>query len=193
VRGPNRDLGVRYEPTSPDLFRTIMGVLALEPRGSTFVDYGAGKGPTLVLAAEHGLSRLVGVEFSPELCDAPARNRERFAESRPETAGAAFEFVCVDAGRYEPPAGPAVLYCYNPFGEPVRRAALDRIEESFRATRATSSSSTSTRSGGASSTARRRSSGTRAPSGGRTGSLSTGRFREPRPPDGRSGRRPPRA
>jgi hypothetical protein len=133
VRGPNRDLGVRYEPTSPDLFRTIMDALALDPRGYTFVDYGAGKGRTLLLAAEHGFPCVVGVEFSPELCDAAARNWERFAASRSEGAGAAFELVCVDAGRYEPPSGPAVLFCYNAFGEPVLRAVLDRIEDSLRA------------------------------------------------------------
>src|SRR5690349_10766861 len=62
--GEHPDHGYLYEPIQLAVFRRIMAALAIDPHNYTFVDYGSGKGRALVLAAEYGFRRVVGVEYA---------------------------------------------------------------------------------------------------------------------------------
>lgn len=55
-------------------FRALMASLSAPVDELTFVDLGAGKGRAMLLASELPFRRIVGVEFSPELCDVARRN-----------------------------------------------------------------------------------------------------------------------
>jgi SAM-dependent methyltransferase len=127
----NRELGTRYQPTNPDVFRTLVEALPIDHREFAFVDYGSGKGRALMLAAEFPFRRIVGVEFSPELTEIARRNLESFGRER--RSSTEFELVCVDAVEYDIPDEPAVLYFYNPFAEQVLRRVLERIRASLQA------------------------------------------------------------
>src|SRR5262245_7210757 len=52
IESPTRDLGVRYQPTSPDGFRALMAQAPIGEGELTFVDLGSGKGRPLLLASE---------------------------------------------------------------------------------------------------------------------------------------------
>jgi SAM-dependent methyltransferase len=131
IESENVELGVRYQPTNPDLFREIVQRLPIDYRDFVFVDFGSGKGRALMLASEFPFRRVVGVEFSAELNGVARRNLDSFRSERRRCEEA--ELVCMDAVHYEIPEEPAVLYFYNPFAEPVLRSVLARIRASLEA------------------------------------------------------------
>ena len=69
ISSANKDRGFGYAPTSRRRFRALLKALELPYNSLGFVDYGCGKGRVLMEAADAGFKRVVGVEFSPELCD----------------------------------------------------------------------------------------------------------------------------
>ena len=72
ISSPNKGYGVDYSATKPRVFARFMKLVPLLP-ASVFVDFGCGKGRVMLLAARHGFKRVIGVEFSPELCQAARR------------------------------------------------------------------------------------------------------------------------
>jgi len=130
VTSPNHVHGVRYEPTRARPLRRLLRELPA-PRGGVFVDIGCGKGRALMVAAETGFRRLVGVDYSSELCRIARRNLERFARAR--GGGIAFEVNESDAADFAFAPDHDVIYLFNPFDLPVVRSVLDRLEDSLRA------------------------------------------------------------
>ena len=99
--------------------------LGVVPGDCTFVDLGCGKGKALLVAAELGFARVVGVELDPALAAVARENVRRHAPRR--RAAATPEVLERDAREVEWPAGPFVLFLYNPFGEPILRDVLERL------------------------------------------------------------------
>jgi SAM-dependent methyltransferase len=123
----------------------------------TFVDLGSGKGRVLLMAAAYGFKRIIGVEFMPEWHRVALENVSKFMEipvpplkrgsslsSRQPGADApglqssalragfpTIECLCIDARDFDFPAGPLVVYLFNPFPEPVLAAVLDRLRHSL--------------------------------------------------------------
>ena len=56
-----------YAGTPPTVAERLIGLVADRARGFTFIDYGAGKGRVLLIAARHQFDRVVGVELSEPL------------------------------------------------------------------------------------------------------------------------------
>ncbi len=129
VVGDHRDAGVYYEPTSTRQFEAMMSFLAhrIDARMFTFIDYGSGKGRTLMMAAEHPFREIVGVEFSRELHDIASRNLSIY-RSRTQRCQ---QLRCVhaDATQFEPPPGDLLVYFYNPFLPAVMVEVLERLRE----------------------------------------------------------------
>ena len=129
ISSENKSRGQMYQPTGIPAFRALLRTLPL-PRNTGFVDYGCGKGRVLLLAADAGFQRVLGVEFSPQLCDIARTNAARYRARKSNLPP--IEIVEVDASRYDPPADVGVFYFYCPFDELLMRAAVDRILESLR-------------------------------------------------------------
>ena len=125
----NKSRGGMYQPTGTPAFRALLRDLPL-PHNTGFVDYGCGKGRVLLLAADAGFQRVVGVEFSPQLCDIARNNAARYRAHRPNLPP--IEIVEADASLYDPPANVGVFYFYCPFDELLMREAVDRILASLR-------------------------------------------------------------
>jgi len=128
VDSPNRKRGIRYEPTRATPFRKILAAAAV-PAGSTFLDVGSGKGRMLMLAAEHGFTRVVGVDFSPSLCKIARRNLEHFVQRTDRSLS--WEIVHADAAGYRCEDDTSVVYMYNPFDAVVMAGFLDGVEASL--------------------------------------------------------------
>lgn len=122
--------GVDYTPTRTRYFREILRDLRV-PRDSVFVDLGAGKGRILLLAARTGCFRkVVGVEFSADLCRIAGRNIDRFR--RRDASDASFEVVHCDAADYAVQPDQNVFFMFNPFDRVVMRPVVERIAHSLR-------------------------------------------------------------
>ena len=98
----------------------------------TFVDLGSGKGRALLMAAQHGFRHITGVEFMPEWHRTAEENISKYAascvaENRP---AAMIESICMDARDFQFPAGPLVVYLFNPFPESTFVAVLENLRKS---------------------------------------------------------------
>jgi precorrin-6B methylase 2 len=121
--------GVHYAPTRVRYFRAVLGALPI-PREAVFVDLGAGKGRMLLLAAQSGRFRkVVGVEFSAELCRTAEQNIRRFR--RHYAGNVTFEVVHADAADYEVQPDHNVFFMFNPFGPVVMEQVIQRIGQSL--------------------------------------------------------------
>jgi SAM-dependent methyltransferase len=97
--------------------------------GFTFIDFGAGMGRAVMLAAELPFRDVVGVEINPVLARIARKNLAVWRGSG--RACAPMRFECRDAAEFRFPAGPCVAFLFNPFGAPVMRRLLKRVAETF--------------------------------------------------------------
>jgi hypothetical protein len=125
IVSPNKDLGVRYQAANPALVRRLLAQIPIESGEYVFMDFGAGKGRTVLLASEFPFRRVVGIEFSQELVEIARANAARFRSGAQRCHD--IEFLCLDAVDIEIPADPVVLFFYNPFGEPVMHRVMERV------------------------------------------------------------------
>jgi SAM-dependent methyltransferase len=88
----------------------------------TFIDFGAGMGRAVLLAAEYRFRAVIGIELQPTLARIARRNMAVWrAEGRAVTP---MRMVCRDAAEFVLPDGPCVAFLFNPFGAPVLRKVL---------------------------------------------------------------------
>jgi hypothetical protein len=128
LRGSNARHAVEYFGTPALVFHRAMA--GIDPRHFTFVDFGAGKGRALLLAAQRPFLRVEGIELAEDLHREAVRNIEQ-ARTRGLLQAPIIAHYR-DAAAYEPPPEPLILYFFNPFGAPVLARVLDNIERSLR-------------------------------------------------------------
>lgn len=111
-----------YFGVAPSVFREmIVRWRRLKPIAPidefTFVDLGAGMGRAMLLASEFPFRAVVGVELNPTLARIGRKNMALWRKAG--RACAPMKMVCRDAAKFELPAGPCVVFLFNPFGAPV--------------------------------------------------------------------------
>jgi SAM-dependent methyltransferase len=127
--GNRNDLwNTAYYGVTPSLLTQMIGALELEWDRYTFIDLGSGKGRALLLASRFPFKRIIGVEFVPELSAAAEKNIARF--DAPWKRCREIEAVNQDATQFVYPAGPLVVYVYNPFLAPVLKKCLKQLARS---------------------------------------------------------------
>jgi hypothetical protein len=126
----NRLSGCDYRPTPRLVFDWAMSAIDEDMSEFSFVDYGAGRGRVLLMAARRNFRRVIGVEFAEELHNDALMNLRQFPRSGMRCRDV--ECLLEDAVRYTPPDGPAVFYFFNPFGPTIFGEALERIVQSWR-------------------------------------------------------------
>ncbi len=129
VTGVNWVHGVRYEGVDPGLLDRLLPQLNLRYEDYTYVDLGAGKGRSLLLASRFPFRRVVGVEYAEALCATARDNLRRFARAEIRCGG--IEVVHGDAGAFALPAGPLLIFMFNPFGEVVMRQVAENVGRAF--------------------------------------------------------------
>ena len=121
--------GAGYQPTDPELFRRMVGLLSIDFSRFTFIDLGSGKGRALLLASDYPFRRILGVELLPELHRIALDNISKYRSEAQRSF--AIESLCLDARDFEFPVEPVVLYLFNPLPEPALRSVLDRLSASL--------------------------------------------------------------
>jgi hypothetical protein len=122
--------GVYYKATKADQFVDAIAGLAIRYEDFTFVDYGSGKGLTLLLASQFPFRKIIGVEFGNDLHRIAEQNIRVFRS--PEQKCFDVSSVWADAIDFEPPAGPLLCYFYDPFEPPVLKQVMARLEATWK-------------------------------------------------------------
>jgi predicted RNA methylase len=114
-----------YEPIADQDFHSALDALPPDRHRMTFVDLGSGKGRALLLAAQAGFGRIIGVEYSADLHVRATKNVAAAAKHLPGVNR--ITLLNADAGDFTPPKGRVVYYLFNPFGGQVMGRVLDRL------------------------------------------------------------------
>ncbi|MGD0629128.1 MAG: class I SAM-dependent methyltransferase [Terracidiphilus sp.] len=116
--------GRHYVGTPPRAWKLMMKHLPIDPSRFTYLDFGCGKGRTLLLAADMGFKKAIGVDISSQLL--------RIADRNMAITGAVGETVCCDVREFDFPLDPLVLFMYNPFSPDVMQPVAENLKESVR-------------------------------------------------------------
>lgn len=121
---------IRYEPLPYSLVRTALAKVVPEaPLGNeVFLDYGAGLGRVVIMAATNPFKRVLGVELLPTLSEQAALNVKAAAPWLRAPA----EVMTADARQFEVPDDVTIICLFNPFVGEVMAAVQRRIEASLR-------------------------------------------------------------
>jgi SAM-dependent methyltransferase len=123
-----------YQPTEPALFHEMLDALReltnLHFADFTFLDLGSGKGRTLLMASDYPFRRILGVELLPALDRIAQENLRQYKNESQQCF--TLESICADATQFPLPAGPLVIYLFNPFPEAGLRCMMANLEESLR-------------------------------------------------------------
>jgi SAM-dependent methyltransferase len=127
IKSQNKPRGVRYEPTRARPFKRVMKRLDF-PQQSVLVDFGCGKGRILMIAAQFGFKKVVGVDFSPQLCQMAKHNLEIY--KRKTKLDPEVKIVESDAVDYTINPDENVFFFFNPFDGLVMKKVLENIVDS---------------------------------------------------------------
>lgn len=129
IDSPNKVHGKYYEGTNVYIFKKMFSHVEIDPSNSCFVDFGSGKGKAMIMAAEKGFRKVIGVEFSLELVEVCRTNLEVFKQkSKGKTE---FEIFHMDAAEFKIPSEANLLYFSNPFDHFLVTKVIDNILHSL--------------------------------------------------------------
>ena len=118
-----------YQPTEPAAFHEMLQ--ALQQQGGvafedlTFLDFGSGKGRTLLMASEYPFRRIAGIELLPSLHAIAQENILKYKSDSQKCF--AIESICGDANEFVFPDEPLLVYLFNPLPESGMRRVLGRL------------------------------------------------------------------
>lgn len=116
-----------YMPVSYELIEAALEEIPLKNK-QHFFDIGCGKGRAMCVAAHYGFTRISGVDFSPALCEAAAKNLAIVKQQLP----AINFFISVDdAAGTVIPEDADCIFLFNPFDETVMKKVLLNIKKSL--------------------------------------------------------------
>jgi hypothetical protein len=134
------DLGIlnpeckHYGPTEYRDFKLLMMRIHKSAYNGAFLDYGAGMGRAMVLAAEFPFKRILGVEISNELA-AIASNNFSATQKKAKLRCQDIQIIVTDATDFKIPEDVTVIYLNNPFFGSVLNKVLMNIRNFKEATR----------------------------------------------------------
>jgi SAM-dependent methyltransferase len=135
IKGEDLSMGLRnglwstaYYGISPALLIHLINTLNIDYRDFTFLDLGSGKGRALLVASRFPFRRIVGIELSSQLSAVATNNIAKFSALQQCRD---IEARTGDATTFDYPAGPLVLYLYNPFLVPTLKRCLRNLARSL--------------------------------------------------------------
>jgi SAM-dependent methyltransferase len=121
---PANRYNTAYYGISPSALTRALELLPEATSSFTFLDIGCGKGRALLIAAEFGFPKILGIELSPDLCRIAQSNTRRHPH---------IEIRQQDAAALTFPPTPLVIFLYHPFLAPVLRRVLNNLDRHHRA------------------------------------------------------------
>jgi predicted RNA methylase len=115
-----------HQPTEYDHFQQMLRAADIDPRQHSFLDYGAGLGRVVVLAATLPFAKVRGVELSEDLT---RLGRKNIANAASKLACKDVDIICADATQFVPEADTSLIYFNHPFGGEVLSAVLVELQK----------------------------------------------------------------
>ncbi len=122
----NKDFANFYQPVRYRPFNNLFSDLDIVPEGR-FIDIGSGKGKALVLAAEFGFKKIIGIELFEELNVVARENIKIFQDKNPQYRDVEFEVLDQDACTYEYTADDQIIFMNDPFSDEVMKPFMDQL------------------------------------------------------------------
>jgi SAM-dependent methyltransferase len=124
-----------YYGVAPSIFRELILRWRDTPPAApiedySFIDFGAGMGRAMLLAAELPFREVVGVELNADLVRIAKKNLTAWKASK--RARCPIGILMQDATEFEFPENPCLAFLFNPFSGTVLRRLNKRIEAAFR-------------------------------------------------------------
>lgn len=129
VVGSNWVYGVDYQGSSAAGLYDVLSDLSIQYEQFTFIDFGSGKGRTILTASRFPFRNVIGVEYSEHLNETARSNVSRFPKA--EKKCKLIDVICADAATFPIPQGPLIIFLYNPFGRPVMENVVNNVLTSF--------------------------------------------------------------
>ncbi|MGG9961476.1 class I SAM-dependent methyltransferase [Ferruginibacter sp. SUN106] len=126
-KGIEIDHSTIYMPVSYDVLEDVCPHPAKESKAH-FLDIGCGKGRAMCVAAANGFTKVTGIDFSKEFCNAAAVN---LAITKQKFPGLQYKIINNDAFYFEIPNDVDCIFMFNPFDEIIMDAVAENILESF--------------------------------------------------------------
>lgn len=120
-----------HNPSPPYAVMAALKALCKHMGGfgeSGFVDYGCGAGRAMIIAAEAGFRKIIGIELSPKLISVCRENIARYANIN---NAARFIVLAQDAATYLPEKDTRVFFLYVPFSRHVYKRVVANIARSL--------------------------------------------------------------
>lgn len=130
VMNGERKFGGDYDGMDVGIFPYLISVLPSSHEEFTFVDFGAGMGRAVLLASNYEFRKIIGVEFTQELCVIMEQNIDRY--SNPKQQCFNLEAVCMDVTKFPIPDGKCVLFFFNPFKAETLLTVARNITEAYK-------------------------------------------------------------
>jgi hypothetical protein len=119
-----------YGPTPVWVFQDVLQDLPVSYEDYTLIDYGSGKGRTLLLASEYPFKKVIGLELSSRLTEIARKNIQFYKPASRRCRDV--QALCVNAIDFEIPNEKIIFYFYNPFRQPILGAVFAKIELSLK-------------------------------------------------------------
>lgn len=127
--GLSPENSVRYEATPVGFFHSVLSKLAVDYRNTVFIDFGSGKGRTLLLASHYPFRSIIGVEISPALCEIAIDNVNRYLAHRETSSEISVVCKGIDEFEYDELgiSDYLLVYIFNPCTGLVLAPALKKL------------------------------------------------------------------
>ena len=94
------------------------------------LDFGCGKGRPLLVALEHGVKKVIGVEYDKNLCDICLNNLNNYSKGK--NYDCKYEVIEMDASFYNIDDDVNVILLFNPFDEQILAKVMSNISKSIK-------------------------------------------------------------
>jgi SAM-dependent methyltransferase len=124
----NKGQATMYGATRARPFMQLLNELNLS-RDGVFVDLGCGKGRVVLIAAQYGFKKVIGVDFSKPLCQIARNNVAAFGRRRKLKSD--IHIVHADVVHYPIQSDDTTFFLYDPFSAKVLNQVLENIRQSL--------------------------------------------------------------
>lgn len=117
-----------YAPIPYRSFFAVMRRVRIRPDQDVFLDYGAGRGRAMILAARLPFRRVIGVEIEPGLAETARENIRRVS---PRLCCRDVQVVTADAAEFGCPDDATVIHFFDPFAGVILEQVIDNVRASL--------------------------------------------------------------
>jgi Acetyltransferase (GNAT) domain len=127
--GLSPDKSVRYEATPVGFFHSLLGKLPVDYSKTVFIDFGSGKGRTLLLASRYPFRSIIGIEISPALCEIARENIKQYYSREKQCSEISVVRTGIDEFEYDGVAAAdhVLVYIFNPCSGSVLAPAVEKL------------------------------------------------------------------